>query len=223
MEGRHYDLVPALDLEASTGSLLLAVGDIQPQRTALALTLSARMKPSSGTVSWGQSSKLSQLRKRSALIDSPGVNEPEQHLSVKDLVTEDLALIPRRYRGIRHAGDWLKVNSFKDIADSLAEELPSQRRLELLCTLALANPDVDLLIVDSPDRHGPHSQNWLPQLVALAQDKGRPLCIVATVSQLPEEWTGKAVRIDNPTEAAETEPEPAEATATAAEAESQEL
>lgn len=203
VKGRHYDLVPPLTMEAATGSLTLAVGDLQPQRTALALTLSARMKPSDGVVSWGQSSKLNHLRRHSALIDSPTVNEPEQHLSVKDLVTEDLALIPRRYRGIRRASDWLTVNSFEDIANALVEELPASRRLELLCTLALANPEVDLLLVDSPDRRGPHPENWLPYLQELAQDKGRPLCIVATVAQVPESWQGRVVSIENPTTAAE--------------------
>ncbi|WP_082057135.1 ABC transporter ATP-binding protein [Psychromicrobium lacuslunae] len=199
VKGRHYDLVPPLTIEAAVGSLTLAVGDLQPQRTALALTLSARMKPSDGLVSWGQSSKFKHLRRHSALIDSPTVNEPEPHLSVKDLVTEDLALIPRRYRGIRRASDWLTVNSFEDIADALVEELPAARRLELLCTLALANPEVDLLVVDSPDRRGPHPQNWLPQLQHRAQDEGRPLCIVATVAQVPEDWQGRVIRIENPT------------------------
>ncbi|WP_394940290.1 ABC transporter ATP-binding protein [Psychromicrobium sp. YIM B11713] len=219
VKGRHYDLVPSFNLEASVGSLTLVVGDLQPQRTALALTLSARMKPSEGAVSWGQSSKMSHLRKRSALIDSPTVNEPEQHLSVKDLVTEDLALIPHRYRGIRRATDWLTINSFEDIANAQVEELPAARRLKLLCTLALANPEVDLLVVDSPDRRGPHPQNWLPLLQDLAQDRGRPLCIVATVSQLPQTWHGAVASIENPTaEAPTTEPEDAEATTSEPEA-----
>ena len=209
VKGRHDDLVPPLSLQATSGSLLLVVGDLQPQRTALALALSARMKPSEGTVSWGQSSKIGHLRSRSALIDSPGVNEPEQHLSVKDLVTEDLALIPRRYRGIRRASDWLKINAFADIAKVWVDQVPTARRLDLLCTLALANPEVDLLVIDSPDRHSANPQDWLPQLVTRAADPGRPLCIVATVAAIPEGWHGPVIRIENPAElratAAQTE------------------
>lgn len=216
VKGRHDDLVPPLSLQAARGSLLLVTGDLQPQRTALALALSARMKVSEGTVSWGQGSKIGDLRNSSALIDSPGVNEPEQHLSVKDLVTEDLALIPRRYRGIRHASDWLKINAFEDIAKVWVDQVPTARRLELLCTLALANPEVDLLVVDSPDRHSADPQDWLPQLVARAADPGRPLCIVATVSGIPAGWNGAQAHIENPldlraaTTAAPEEPEPAE-------------
>lgn len=199
VKGRHYDLVPPTSLQASSGSLLLVAGELQPQRTALALTLSARMKPSDGKISWDRSSNLGHLRRRSALIDSPGVNEPEQHLSVKDLVTEDLALLPRRYRGIRRGADWIKVNAFEDIADVWVDEVPAARRLGLLCALALANPEVDLLLVDSPDRHCSDPADWLPQLEALAQDPGRPLCIVATVTAVPEQWTGAVVRLANPT------------------------
>ena len=74
------------------------------------------------------------------MVDSPGVNEPEQHLSVRDLVTEDLALVPRRYRGALLSKPWLKVNRFEDIAGLWTEQLPAGRRIELLTALALANP-----------------------------------------------------------------------------------
>ncbi|WP_285725679.1 ABC transporter ATP-binding protein [Psychromicrobium xiongbiense] len=208
LKGRHHDLVPPLSLEAATGELLLAVGDDQDQRTALALALSARMRPDEGTVSWGQSAQLKHLRKHSALIDSPGVNEPEPHLSVKDLVAEDLALVPRRYRGIREPAAWLKVNSLGDIARDFVDSVPVTRRLELLCTLALANPEVDVLILDSPDRFSQHDDDWLPYLQALAQDAGRPLCIVATVSHVPEGWAGPLLQIPHPLELqSEAEPE----------------
>lgn len=206
VKGRRFDLVPPTSLQASSGSLLLVAADLQGQRTALALALSARMKPSSGKISWDHSASLSHLRRRSALIDSPGVNEPEQHLSVKDLVTEDLALLPRRYRGIRRGSDWIKVNAFEDIADVWVDEVPAARRLSLLCALALANPEVDLLVVDSPDRHCADPNDWLPQLEALAQDPGRPLCIIATVTSVPEQWTGAVVHLPNPTGPDPTDP-----------------
>ena len=97
-------------------------------------------------------------------MDSPGVNEPEQHLSVRDLVTEDLALIPRRYRGALLSKPWLKVNRFEDIAGLWTEQLAPARRIELLTALALANPHTDLLVVDSPDRHSADPADWLPRL-----------------------------------------------------------
>ena len=125
------------------------------------------------------------------------MNEPEQHLSVRDLVTEDLALVPRRYRGALLSKPWLKVNRFEDIADLWTEQLPAGKRMELLTALALANPHTDLLVVDSPDRHSASAADWLPRLEALAYDGGRPLAVVATVTALPDSWTGPSAVIGN--------------------------
>jgi hypothetical protein len=197
VNGRRDDLLPPTSLQASRGELLLVTADRHDQRTALALALSGRMKPGGGTVSWDGQTKIKQLRIAGALVDSPGVNEPEQHLSVRDLVTEDLALIPRRYRGALLSKPWLKVNRFGDIAGLWTEQLEAGRRIELLTALALANPDTDLLVIDSPDRHSADSADWLPRLEELAYDAGRPLSVVAVVAALPENWTGPAAVIGN--------------------------
>jgi len=209
VKGRRDYLLPPTSLQANRGELLLVTGKRQDQRTALALTLSGRMKPTAGTLEWdrgtgtGPKTGIKQLRQASAVVDAPGVNEPEPHLSVRDLVTEDLALIPRRFRGALLSTPWLKVNRFEDIAGRWAEELPADRRLELLTALALANPHTDLLVVDSPDRHSGDPADWLPRLQELAYDGGRPLAVVATVGSVPPGWTGPVAEIGNAVPAAE--------------------
>ncbi|MHA7223473.1 ABC transporter ATP-binding protein [Arthrobacter sp. RHLT1-20] len=202
VNGRRTELLPATSLQAGRGELLLVSGNRQDQRTALALALSGRLKASGGRfdwdgTEWDRSARIKTLRQASAVVDSPGVNEPEQHLSVRDLVTEDLALVPRRYRGPLLSKPWLKVNRFEDIAGLWTEQLPAARRMELLTALALANPHTDLLVVDSPDRHGPDPADWLPRLESLAYDAGRPLAVVATVMCVPAGWTGPVVSIGN--------------------------
>lgn len=197
VKGRRDYLLPPTSLQAARGDLLLVSGKRQDQRTALALTLSGRMKPTAGAIDWDGGTRIKQLRQASAVVDAPGVNEPEPHLSVRDLVTEDLALIPRRYRGALLSTPWLKVNRFEDIAGRWAEELPADRRLELLTALALANPHTDLLMVDSPDRHSGNPADWLPRLQELAYDAGRPLAVVATVASVPPDWTGPVAEIGN--------------------------
>ena len=196
-KGRRDPLLPPTSLTVRRGGLLLVTGERQDQRTALSLLLSGRMKALGGDVSWDKSPRTKQLRLAAALVDSPGVNEPEEHLSVRDLVTEDLALIPRRYRGALLSGPWLKVNRFEDIADLWTEQLEPQRRLELLTALALANPRTDLLVVDSPDRHSADGLTWLPRLQELAYDAGRPLAVVAAVSAVPAWWDGPVAAIGN--------------------------
>jgi len=195
--GRRDPLLPPTSLRVNRGELLLATGGRQDHRTALALVLSGRMKATGGQVSWDGNERTKPRRLASALVDSPGVNEPEQHLSVRDLVTEDLALVPRRYRGALLSSPWLKVNSFEDIAGLWTEQLDPARRLELLTALALANPHTDLLVVDSPDRHSADESSWLPRLQRLAFDGGRPLAVVAVVGALPPSWNGPSVAIGN--------------------------
>ena len=196
-DGRRNSLLPATTFQSARGGLLLVTGARQDQRTTLALTISGRMKPSGGSVGWDGSAKITQLRAASAVVDSPGVNEPEPHLSVRDLVTEDLALVPRRYRGALLSKPWLKVNRFEDIAGLWVEQLDAGRRLELLTALALANPNTDLLVLDSPDRHSGNPTDWLPRLEQLAYDAGRPLAVVATVGSLPDGWAGPTAAIGN--------------------------
>ncbi|MET1065845.1 MAG: ABC transporter ATP-binding protein [Arthrobacter sp.] len=201
VNGRREELLPATSLRVRRGELLLVSDKRQGARTALALGLSGRLKPSGGHfewdgTKWNGGAGIKALRQASALVDSPGVNEPEQHLSVHDLVTEDLALVPRRRRGSLPSTSWLQVNGFEDIAGLWTEQLPAARRIELLTALALADPRTDLLVADSPDRHGDPG-DWLPRLQDLAYSPDRPLAVVATVKSIPAGWTGPATAIGN--------------------------
>ncbi len=198
--GRHQELLPATSLEAPRAALLLVQGNGQQTRTALALTLTGRMKPTSGTVHWGHDADITHLRRHSALIDAPDVNEPEQHLSVKDLTAEDLALVPRKFRGRTRPTAWLDKHGHADIARKWVDELAPEPRLRLLTDLALANADVDVLVVDSPDRHSADPQDWLPFLQRLADGSARPdgergLTVIATVAAIPDHWHGAVAQV----------------------------
>jgi ABC-type transport system involved in cytochrome c biogenesis ATPase subunit len=191
VNGRRDPLLPATSFSAARGALSLITGTRQDQRTALALAVTGRMKPSGGSMQWDGIAGIRRLRTASAVVDSPGVNEPEQHLSVRDLVAEDLALIPGR-RGTPSVASWLTENGFEDIAGLWVDQLDAGRRLELLTALALSDPGIELLVVDSPDRHSGDPAAWLPRLEALASDAGRPLAVAATLSSLPPGWDGAA-------------------------------
>ncbi|GAB2743732.1 ABC transporter ATP-binding protein [Sinomonas soli] len=200
--GRHGDLVPLTSFDAAPGELTLVRGDGQEHRTALALAATGRCAPSSGTVRWGAPQAnarrdLGALRRVSAIVDAPEVNEAELHLRVRDLVAEDLALLPRRYRGAIRPEAWLTVNAFADIAGEWAQDLPAARRTELLTALALANPETAILVLDSPDRHTDDPSAWLPFLAATAARPGRPLAVVAAVGDVPDGWAGPTAEIGN--------------------------
>ncbi|MCQ1954602.1 ABC transporter ATP-binding protein [Arthrobacter sp. zg-Y238] len=192
VKGRHSALLPPTSLEVNAGGLLLVSGGGQSTRTALALVLAGRMRPTSGSLAWGHSAQTGHLRRHAALIDSPEVNAPERHFRVRDLVAEDLALIPRRNRPQGNAADWLSNEDLSDLGPRWIEDLEPSVRLDLLIRLALADIDVELLVFDSPDRHGADPEAWLPALTGSVSLPSRLVTAVAVVAQIPPGWTGPA-------------------------------
>ncbi|WP_146364112.1 ABC transporter ATP-binding protein [Arthrobacter yangruifuii] len=216
VKGRHSALLSPTSLVADTGQLLLVSGEDQSTRTALALVLSGRMRPTSGTVQWRRTARLKHLRRHSALIDSPEVNEPERHFRVRDLVAEDLSLIPRRNRPGGNAAGWLSDAGLAELAPQWMEELSPAARLDLLARLALADSAVELLVFDSPDRHDADAGSWLPVLADSVSASSRPVTAVAVVAQIPPDWTGPAAYVGADMAAdAETTPATADTSATA--------
>lgn len=195
MPGRHSTLLPPTSLEVGRDDLLLVQGDNQAARTALALVLTGRMKPRTGRVSWDGRTGLRDVRHASALVDAPGVNEPDAFVRVKDLVTEDLALIPRMTRDRLQPMRWLAGYHQDDIADTFVEALTPTDRLDLMVNLALADPDVHLVVCDTPERHGARDEHWLNRLGEIVADHERGVAVVAIVSSIPDAWTGPALAI----------------------------
>ncbi|MBO0898046.1 ABC transporter ATP-binding protein [Arthrobacter sunyaminii] len=223
VQGRHSDLLAPTSLVAAPGDVLLVQADDASSRTALALTLSGRMKPTSGSLHWNGDRHVGHLRRRSALVDSPEVNEPELHLRVKDLVAEDLALIPRAERPKTSPARWLEDLGFSNSSGLWMEQVPASDRIRLLTALALSDSRIDQLVLDSPDRHQGDPGAWLPVLqdavaaaVAAAaataasrqgrRTAGRNLTVIAAVAQFPPGWNGPTARAGN---AASTAPSPA--------------
>lgn len=207
INGRHHTLLPSTSLEASRGEVLLIQGDGQESRTALALALTGRMKPSSGTVALGHDDSMAALRKRSAVVDSPEVSAPENHLTVRSLVSEDLALVPWKFRDRTRPTAWIIKHGFRDILEKWVEELESERLLQLQLSLALADQNVELVVIDSPDRHSSNPLTWLPSLEQAATGQldwdeyfdantpPRQLMVIAIVGSVPEYWEGPTAAI----------------------------
>lgn len=191
-KGRHSQLVDETSLAVDRGALLLVVADAQLERTALALMLSGRMSPSSGTVHWSTAPGIKTLRTHSALVDSPQVNEPEAHLKVRDVVSEDLSLVPGPFWRRPQSKKWLARHGFDHLAGEWIDAIDPQIRLDLLTRLALENHDTDCLVFDSPDRHGIDEPTWLESLEELTHTR-RQLTVIAVVSRVPDSWEGPVV------------------------------
>jgi hypothetical protein len=187
--GRHAPLLAPTSLAAAPGEPLLVVAEPQDTRTVLALALTARMRAGSGSVAWSGDASPGAVRRASVLVDSPQINEPERHLRLADLVAEDLALLPAPFWRRPRARAWLRRHGAEHLARTWVDALDPAERLHLMLELALEDTSAELVVVDSPDRHGLEDGVWLGLLRAAAAHPRGP-AVVAVVSRLPDGWDG---------------------------------
>jgi energy-coupling factor transporter ATP-binding protein EcfA2 len=161
VNGGHGPLLRPTSLTVRPGELTLVAGEPGTGHTALALLLSGRMKPSTGTVSPDART----LRKRVVLVDAPQVNEPEEALTLSAVVGEELAM-NRMPSGKKAVHDWLVEHAADEHADKRFEHVPARTRCAVMLDLAAARPGVTALVLDCPDRYHPDPREWL----ALAHD-----------------------------------------------------
>ncbi|MET9230502.1 ABC transporter ATP-binding protein [Lentzea sp. NPDC003310] len=161
VNGGHGPLLRPTSLTVEPGELTLVAGDPGTGHTALALLLSGRMKPSTGSVSPDAKT----LRKHVVLVDAPEVNEPEEALTLSAVVGEELAM-NRMPSGKKAVHDWLVEHAADEHADKRFEHVPAQTRCAVMLELAAARPGVTALVLDCPDRYHPNPREWL----ALAHD-----------------------------------------------------
>jgi len=156
--GREAALPPVSVVYGPGAPTVLATeGGNRP--TVLSLVASGRMKVDAGTVravridDQGHESELgpAQLRRAVALIDTPLVADHSDDVSVASVVKEELALARSRRRADRPAG-YTDRHAFGSLA--------ADDRLGLLIDLALRRPDVEALVITSPERHGGDPGLW---------------------------------------------------------------
>src|SRR5690606_9463521 len=147
----------------ASGELALVAGDPGAGVTAFGLALAGRLRPSTGTVTIAESDSDSdsgagagagaeadepngstrttrltapaELRRRSAVVDSPGVSEPDEALPVRVVVGEELALAgaPASKADV---ASWLAEHDAAAFAGSRFEHLDAGLRIRLLTALA---------------------------------------------------------------------------------------
>lgn len=195
-KGRHDQLLTSTSLAVARGTMLLVVADTQISRTALSLILSGRMKPTTGTVTLNDLVSLKNLRSKSAIVDAPGINEPESHMKTREIIAEELSLIPTPLWRKRRAKHWISQHGYEDIASGWIDAIDPMRRLELLTKLGMENNSTELLVIDSPDRHDLDNDSWLEVLERFAQSRRSPT-VIAVVSRVPDRWQGQVIYVGN--------------------------
>jgi ABC-type uncharacterized transport system ATPase component len=93
--GAHGELLHPTDLIARRGELVVVAGEPGHGHTALSLALAGQIHLFRGSVLIDGASDAKRLRRAVALVDTPGVTDPEGSLTVAVIVGEELAMAHR--------------------------------------------------------------------------------------------------------------------------------
>lgn len=157
--GPHGPLLRPTSLLAPPGQVLLVTGESDTERTALGLVLAGRLRPAHGSVLLDGRTATTALRRQVAVVDAPGVTEPDGCLPLREVVAEGLHLARRR-SGRRAVRAWLDDRGMSPRTGERFENLPTTERTELLTDLARETRGTRALVLDSPDRHGGTPRTW---------------------------------------------------------------
>jgi energy-coupling factor transporter ATP-binding protein EcfA2 len=178
VSGTHAPLLLPTSMTALTGEVTLVAGDPGYGQVALALALGGRLVPSFGNVRMGGVDDAGLLRARVALVDVPTVSEPEEGLSVRAVIGEELALSGQRARG-SDVSAYLHAHDGDQHAGLRWEQVPASFRTRWLADLASRRGPVDFLVLASPDRFGGDPHDWWEVAKALA-GKGKGVIVQCT-------------------------------------------
>ncbi|WP_411701426.1 hypothetical protein [Conyzicola sp.] len=160
--------VPPLTATVADGQISVLAVETAERPMLVSLLLGGRIRPDSGHVTIDGRDDLDELRRSTALVDTPVVAEPTAGLSLASIVAEEFSFAgkPSSRRAVR---DFLDRTGIGEYGAVPVRALPPARRTRMFSELALLRPGVDGLIVTSPERHGGDPAEWYESLAAIAQ------------------------------------------------------
>ncbi|WP_158885812.1 ABC transporter ATP-binding protein [Amycolatopsis anabasis] len=159
VQGPHGTLLPPTSLALGEGHLAILHGEPGIGITAFGLALAGRIKPTTGTVTVDGVHDDAKLREKVAVVDAPGVSEPDGALTLRVVVGEELALA-QRPAGADAVKRWLTEHDVGGYAGTRFENLAGALRTRLLTELAATRKGVRMLVLDTPDRHTSELETW---------------------------------------------------------------
>ncbi|MEV0793016.1 hypothetical protein [Kribbella sp. NPDC050459] len=159
VRGPHAPMLHATSLSVADHQVVLLTGYPGAGHVAASLGLSGRLKLDTGSVRLNGKAEPALLRRHVAVVDAPGITEPDDALPVQTVVGEELAVAGRK-AGRKAVLEWLNEHDAAEHADKRFEHLPVAVRTRLLTELTVARPDVQMVILTMPDRHGGDPHGW---------------------------------------------------------------
>jgi ABC-type cobalamin/Fe3+-siderophores transport system ATPase subunit len=165
--GTHEPFVEHLSFVAPAGEVTVVATDPGIPQVALALAIGGRVDLLRGRVSLGGASRLPDLQLRTRLVDVADVTAPEEAITVRAVVEEELALAERPASRAAVAA-FLAERDLTDRAGRPWERLPAGVRTSLLLELGALHPHVRVLVLAGPERHGGDHTVWFETCRRLA-------------------------------------------------------
>ncbi|WAL63395.1 ABC transporter ATP-binding protein [Amycolatopsis cynarae] len=181
VQGHHGTVLPPTSLTVEDGELRFVHGEPGAGVTAFGLALTGRMRPTTGLVSLDGSPGAAALRRVTAVVDAPGISEPDGALPLRVVAGEELALggQPARKADVAR---WLAAHDVAGLANARFDTLPPSLRIRLLSTLAAQRRGVRMLVLDTPDRHTSDVATWAEPARELAEGGLAVVVLTATAA-----------------------------------------
>ncbi|MEV8267558.1 hypothetical protein [Microbacterium sp. NPDC076911] len=158
-KGRKQRALPEISGSYESGRATLMCAETEQRPTVLGLIATGRMKPDTGTVTLDSRKNPRAMRRLVALVDAPGVSEPEANVQVGGVVAEELMFAGRRSDPFA-VRTWLAQHGLESLVALPISNVAPRERLRMLCELALLRRGTDAIVLVSPDRHGGEPAVW---------------------------------------------------------------
>ena len=207
VKGTHEPFVSGIGFTAPAASVTVVGVDPGVGQVALALAIGGRVDLLTGSVSVGGSSERAQLQLRTRLVDVPDVTAPEDTFPLRAVVAEELALAERP-SSRKDVAAFLADRGLTDMASRRWEGLPTGLRTRLLLELGSWHPQVRVIVLAGPDRHGGDPREWF-EAARVVAERGLTviaICAPATASALSHSSETVSVPTPEPTPEPTTRP-----------------
>ncbi|GGU17679.1 ATP-binding cassette domain-containing protein [Nocardioides albus] len=169
------DLLPTTSVTLREGEVAVAVGPPGGGHTSLALALAGRLRLDAGRVTLDGDATPGVLQAAVALVDVPGVSEPDEVVPFRTILGEELAMA-RHKPSAAIIDHWLRKYDLP--TDITTEAVPPGPRLEILGRMASMRPGTRFLVLTYPERLGLPAEDWLAVANDLAGAAPKPGVLV---------------------------------------------
>ena len=147
-----------------SGSVTRTVVETEQRPTVLGLVASGRMRAASGSVLIDGKDDRRRIRHAVALVDAPGVSEPDPDVTLGGLISEELMFAGGNSDAVS-ARMWARNMNVREETGTPLAAIAPEERIRILLELAAMRQQqkgkrIEGLVLVSPDRHGGDPEKW---------------------------------------------------------------